>query len=62
MNTDETLEVPEAPLQPAKLILRLTMIGMVLAGIAALFLYSGGWFTPHALSPAVMIISLRLTH
>ena len=58
MNTDETNEIsgqPPAPLRPAKLILRLTVIGMVLAGIAALFLYVGGWFTPHALSPAVMI-------
>ena len=58
MNTDETNEIsgqPPAPLRSAKLILRLTVIGMVLAGIAALFLYAGGWFTPHALSPAVMI-------
>src|SRR5271168_483895 len=58
MNTDETNEIsgqPPAPLRPAKLILRRTVIGMVLAGIAALFLYAGGWFTPHALSPAVMI-------
>jgi catalase len=58
MNTNETNEIsgqPPAPLRPAKLILRLTVIGMVLAGIAALFLYAGGWFTPHALSPAVMI-------
>lgn len=58
MNTNEANKIsgqPPALLRPAKLILRLTVIGMVLAGIAALFLYAGGWFTPHALSPAVMI-------
>jgi catalase len=58
IDTDETNEIsgqPPAPLRPTKLILRLTVIGIVLAGIAALFLYAGGWFTPHALSPAVMI-------
>src|SRR5271154_6144932 len=58
MNTDETNEIsgqPPAPLRPAKLIVRLTVIGVVLAGIAVLFLYVGGWFTPRALSPAVMI-------
>src|SRR5271170_2703378 len=58
MNTNETNEISgqlPTPLRPAKLILRLTVIGVVLAGIAALFLYAGGWFTPHALSPAVMI-------
>jgi len=31
------------------------VIGAVIAGIAGLFLYDGGWFTPHALSPATMI-------
>jgi catalase len=43
------------PLPPGNLILRLAAIGLVLAGIAALFLLAGGWFTPHVLSPAVMI-------
>jgi catalase len=34
---------------------RVVAIGVVIAGIAGLFLYSGGWFTPHALSPKTMI-------
>ena len=58
MNTNETNEIsgqPPAPLRLATLFLRLAVIGIVIAGIAALFLYAGGWFTPHALSPAVMI-------
>src|SRR5260221_3604970 len=44
-----------AELQGAGRILRLMAIGAVIAGIAGLFLYAGGWFTPHALSPDTMI-------
>lgn len=36
----------------AGLILRLAAIGIVITGIAGLFAYDGGWFTPHALTPA----------
>ena len=36
-------------------LLRLAGIGIVVGGIAALFLYAGGWLTPHALTPARMI-------
>ena len=39
------------PLRGASLVLRLGVIGVVIAGIAGLFLYTGGWFTPHVLSP-----------
>src|ERR1700674_2809582 len=39
----------------AGLIMRLTAIGVVLAGIAGLFVYVGGWLTPRTLSPASMI-------
>src|SRR5580765_8095524 len=35
--------------------MRLTAIGMMLAGIAGLFAYAGGWLTPRALSPASII-------
>ena len=35
--------------------MRLTAIGVVLAGIAGLFAYAGGWLTPQTLSPASMI-------
>jgi catalase len=36
-------------------ILRLGLIGAVIAAIAGLFAWTGGWLTPHALSPASMI-------
>jgi catalase len=35
--------------------MRLTAIGVVLAGIAGLFAYAGGWLTPQTLSPTSMI-------
>src|SRR5438045_7905355 len=31
---------------------RLAGIGVVILGVAAAFLYLGGWFSPHALTPA----------
>ena len=52
---DQLSETAPTPLRPADFILRLAVIGVVIMGIAGLFLYTGGWFTPHALSPAVMI-------
>ena len=39
----------------ARLVLRLAAIGAVIAVITGLFLYAGGWFSPHALSPATII-------
>ena len=48
-------QMPCAPLRRASLIIRLTAIGVVLAGIAGLFAYAGGWLTPQTLSPALMI-------
>src|SRR5262245_4531496 len=39
----------------AGLFLRFAAIGAVVVVIGALFLYAGGWLTPHALSPASMI-------
>ena len=44
----------------AGLILRLALIGTVVGGIAGLFLYTGGWFSPHTLSPAKMIDAFEL--
>jgi catalase len=52
---DQVSDEPPASLHGAGLILRFAAIGAVIAGIGGLFLYAGGWFTPHALSPAVMI-------
>jgi len=47
------------PLRPASLLLRLGVIGLILAIIVGLFLYAGGWFTPHSLSPKVLINTLE---
>ena len=55
--TEPNQEVLPAPaeLRGASLLLRLAFIGLVVGGIFVLFLYAGGWFAPHALSPTVMI-------
>src|SRR5258708_35976796 len=58
MNSSESDPVPQTrspQLRGAGLIRRLTAIGVVLAGIAGLFVYAGGWLTPPTLSPALMI-------
>ena len=52
---DQVSETRPTSLCGANLILRLAAIGLVIAGIGGLFLYAGGWFAPHALSPAVMV-------
>src|SRR5277367_2597957 len=44
-----------APLGRRSLLLRQVVIAFVVVGIAGLFLYSGGWLTPGALTPAAMI-------
>ena len=41
------------------MVLRFAPIGVLIAGIAGLFAYAGGWFTPHALSPASIINTLE---
>jgi catalase len=53
--SDQTSQSAPAELAKAALIRRLLVIGVVIAGIAGSFLLAGGWFTPHALSPATMI-------
>lgn len=45
----------ESPLGATNLLLRLAAIGVVVGGIAASFLYAGGWLTPHVLTPARVI-------
>jgi catalase len=54
-DSDPSSEDSPPPLQGASVVLRLAAIGMVIVVIVGLFLYAGGWFTPHALSPAAMI-------
>jgi len=58
MNSSEPDQAspPTAPkLSGAKLIGRFVVIGLVVVGIAVLFAYAGGWLTPHALTPAVIV-------
>jgi catalase len=58
MNPIKSHQWPQMPLGQltrASLIIRFTVIGVVIAGIAVLFAYAGGWLTPHALTPASMI-------
>jgi len=58
MNTtqsDQISQSPTAPLRGAGLAVRLTAIFGALVVTAGLFLYAGGWFTPHKLTPAGII-------
>jgi len=56
MNTTESISQPSfAPARGAGLLLRLAAIGLLLALVAGLFLYAGGWFTPHALTAAAIV-------
>src|SRR5882757_9113761 len=53
--SDESSQRRPGGLQRGSLILRLMAIGVVVAGITGLFAYAGGWFTPHKLTPRLMI-------
>jgi len=58
MNTtasDRISQPPAAASQGTGSALRLIAIGGVLVATAGLFLYTGGWFTPHELTPAALI-------
>jgi catalase len=44
-----------ARLPRTAILARLAGIGLLLAVIAGLFLYAGGWLTPHALTPAALV-------
>jgi catalase len=52
---DQSSGTQPATLRGAGLILRLALLAGVIAGIAGLFLWATGWFSPHALSPAKII-------
>jgi catalase len=45
-------ELPPQPLGPAGALLRLALIGVLLAAVLSLFAYLGGWLTPHELTPS----------
>src|SRR5260370_37612148 len=55
MTCPKSNQTPLAELPKTSLIIRLAAIGAVLAGIADLLAYAGGWLTPGALTPASMI-------
>ena len=58
MNTtesDKISQAPAAPMRGAGLAVRFTAIVGALVVSAGLFLYAGGWFTPHKLTPAGII-------
>jgi catalase len=65
MNSGESKPLSQAPrgdLRRASLIIRLAVIGVVVGGIAALFLYAGGWLTPHVLTPARLVDTFQLVN
>ena len=47
--------MPTVELTKTSLIIRLAIIGVILAAIIGSFAYAGGWLTPHRLSPRSMI-------
>jgi catalase len=58
MNTTESDQIsqpPAAPLRGAGLAVRLTAMFGAVVVTAGLFLYAGGWFTQHKLTPAAII-------
>jgi catalase len=54
MNSPGSDRTRSAELPKASLIVRFAAIGALIAGIAVLFAYAGGWLTPRALTPAAM--------
>jgi catalase len=56
MNTTESIfQSSFASARSASLLLRVAAVGLLLGLIAALFLYAGGWFPPHKLTPATIV-------
>lgn len=49
---DQPLPTETAKLPATSLRLRFAAVGAVILGVAGLFLFTGGWLTPHALTPA----------
>ena len=55
MNSTKSDQTSLSELPKTSLIMRFAAIGAVLAGIAGLFAYAGGWLTPGALTPGSLI-------
>ena len=54
VNAESGLE-PLAPLSKPALAMRYALLGAIVLGVAAAFAYTGGWFSPHALTGARII-------
>jgi catalase len=54
-DSNQASEPAAVPLRGTTLLARLAAIGALLVAIAGLFLYAGGWLTPHALTPAALV-------
>jgi len=58
MAENESNQIPEpapVPVRATALFARLAVIGALLVVIVVLFLYAGGWLTPHALTSAALV-------
>ncbi|HTC33594.1 MAG TPA: catalase family peroxidase [Bryobacteraceae bacterium] len=53
--SDQIYQPPTTPLRGSGLAVRLTAIVGAIVVTAGLFLYAGGWFTPHKLTPAGIV-------
>src|ERR1700733_5005677 len=53
--TDQITQPPATPARGASPAGRLTVIAGIIVVTGGLFLYAGGWFTPHELTPAAII-------
>jgi catalase len=51
----ESTEAQPSPMRPARLVARFALVFVIVAGVAGLFAYAGGWLTPQALTPSRMI-------
>jgi catalase len=61
MNSAESNESVPPPLPKRSQLIRLALIGGLLAVIVALFAYAGGWLTPNKLTPAAIINTFEQT-
>lgn len=55
LESDQITQTSVVPLRNGDLLARLVSIVALLVVTAGLFLYAGGWFSPHELTPALMI-------
>jgi catalase len=51
----EAMDNHPAPLTPADKFARLAGVGVLILGVVGAFLYLGGWFSPHELTPAKFV-------